>query len=58
MLMFKVKQDSMGDGILLTSQGVSFTEVQEGLKIRRVVSALRLPVDLFVALSSLLGVCS
>ena len=28
LLIFKVKQES----ILLTSQGVSFTEVQEGLK--------------------------
>ena len=31
LLMFKVNQDSLGDVILLTSQGVSFTEVQEGL---------------------------
>ena len=30
-LMFEVKQDSLGDVILLTSQGVSFTEVQEGM---------------------------
>ena len=29
--MFKVNQDSIGD-ILLTSQGVSFTEVQEWWK--------------------------
>ena len=29
--MLEVKQDSLGDVILLTSQGVSFTEVQEGL---------------------------
>ena len=32
LLIFKVNQDSLGDAILLTSQGVSFTEVQEGLK--------------------------
>ena len=31
LLMFELKQDSLGDVILLTSQGVSFTEVQEGL---------------------------
>ena len=31
LLMFEVKQDSIGDVILLTSQGVSFTVVQEGL---------------------------
>ena len=30
LLIFKVKQDSLGDVILLTSQVVSFTEVQEG----------------------------
>ena len=36
----------MGGDILLTSQGVSLTEVQEGLKIRREVSALHLPVGL------------
>ena len=58
LLIFKVKQDSQGDDILLTSQGVSFTftEVLEGLKIRREVSALCLPVGLPVALSSLLRV--
>ena len=32
LLMFKVNRDSQGDDILLTSQGVSFTEVLEGLK--------------------------
>ena len=32
LLMFEVKQDSLGDVILLPSQGVSFTEVQEGFK--------------------------
>ena len=31
LLMVKVKQDSLGDVILFTSQGVSFKEVQEGL---------------------------
>ena len=31
LLMFEVKRDSLGDVILLTSQGVFFTEVQEGL---------------------------
>ena len=29
LLIFKVNQDSMGDVILLASQGVYFTEVQE-----------------------------
>ena len=32
LLIVKVKHDSQGDDILLTSQGVSFTEVLEGLK--------------------------
>ena len=32
LLKFKVKKVSLGDVILLTSQGVSITEVQEGLK--------------------------
>ena len=32
LLIFKVKQDSQGDDILLTLQGVSFTEVLEGSK--------------------------
>ena len=36
---FKVNQDSLGDVILLTSQGVSFTEVQEGLIVGRGLSA-------------------
>ena len=58
LLMFKVKQDSLDDVILLTSLGVSFTEVQEGLKVKREISALCLPVGLPAALSSLLGVCS
>ena len=31
--MFKVNHDSLGDVILSTSQGVSFTEVQEGLNV-------------------------
>ena len=31
LLIFEVNQDSLGDVILLTSHGVSFTEVQEGL---------------------------
>ena len=31
LLMFKVNQDSIGDVILSTSKGVSFTEVQEAL---------------------------
>ena len=39
-LIFKVNQDSLGDVILLASQGVSFTEVQEGLIVRREVNAL------------------
>ena len=56
--MFKVNQDSLGDVILLTSQGVSFTEVQEGLNVKREVVALPLLVSLPIALSSLLGVCS
>ena len=42
LLIFKVNQDSQVDVILLASQGVSFTEVQEGLIVRRGVSALRL----------------
>ena len=58
LLIFKVNQDSIGDVILLTLQGVSFTEVQEGLNLRRGVSAMCLLVSLRVALSSLLGVCS
>ena len=33
LLMFKVKRDIQCDDIVLTSQGVSFTEVLEGLKI-------------------------
>ena len=37
LLMFKVKQDSLGDDILLTSKGVSFKEVQEGLNVKRSV---------------------
>ena len=44
--------------VLLASQGVSFTEVQEGLIVRRGVSALRLLVSLPTPLSSLLGVYS
>ena len=32
LLIFEENQNSLGDVILLTSQGVSFTEVQEGLK--------------------------
>ena len=32
LLIFKVNQDSLGDVILLTLQGVSITDVQEGLK--------------------------
>ena len=35
LLIFKVNQDNLDDVILLTSQGVSFTEVQEGLISRR-----------------------
>ena len=31
LLIFEVKQDGLGDVILLSSQGVSFSEVQEGL---------------------------
>ena len=46
MLIFKVNQDSLDDVILLTSQGVSFTETQEGLFVRRGVSALCLLVSL------------
>ena len=38
--MFKVNQDSLGDVILLTSQRVSFTEVQERLIVGREVNAL------------------
>ena len=57
-LMFEVKRDSQGDVILLSSQGASITGVQEGLKVKREVSALRLPVGLPAALSLLLGVCS
>ena len=49
LLIFKVNQDSLGDVILLTSQGVSFTEVQEGLNVKRGVSALCLPVSLLVS---------
>ena len=36
---FIINQYSLGDVILLTSRGVSFTEVQEGLILRRGVSA-------------------
>ena len=35
LLIFKVHQDSLGDVILLASQGVSSTEVLEGLIVRR-----------------------
>ena len=42
LLIFKVNIDSLGDVILLASQGVSFTEVQEGLIVRRGVSSLHL----------------
>ena len=31
LLIFKVKEDSLGYNILLASQGVSFTEAQKGL---------------------------
>ena len=54
LLIFKVNQDSQVDVILLASQGVSFTKVQEGLIVRRGVSALGLLVSLRTALSSLL----
>ena len=43
LLMFKVNQDSLGglgDVILLASQGVSLTEVQEGLIVSREVFVL------------------
>ena len=40
LLIFKVNQDSLGEVILLTSQGVSFREVQKGLIVMRGVSAL------------------
>ena len=40
--MFKENQDRIGDVILFTSQGVSFTEVQEGVNVKWEVSALRL----------------
>ena len=40
LLMFEVKRDSLGDVILLSSQGVSFTKVQEGLKVKMEVSAI------------------
>ena len=43
--------------ILLASQGVSFTEVQEGLIVRREVHALRRLVALLKVLSPLLGFC-
>ena len=36
-LMFEVKRDRQGDVILLSSQGVSFTEVQEGLKLAQLL---------------------
>ena len=42
----------------MTSQGVSFTEVQEELTVKREVSALHLLASLPPALSSLQGVCS
>ena len=45
LLIFKVNQDSQVDVILLASQGVSFTEVLEGLILRRGVSALHLFVN-------------
>ena len=45
LLIFKVNQDTLGDVILLSSKGVSFTEVQEGLIVRRGVSALHLLVS-------------
>ena len=42
LLIFKVNQDSLGDVNFLNSQGVSFTEVQEGFIVRRGVSVLHL----------------
>ena len=57
MLIFKVNQDSLCDVILLASQGVSFTEVQEGLIVRKEVNTLSKPVALRKALNALLGFC-
>ena len=46
LLIFKVNQDILGDVILLILKGVSFTEVQEGLIVRREINALPKPVAL------------
>ena len=51
LLIMKVKLDNYG------LQGVSFTEIQEGLSVRRKVSALRLLIALRKVLSALLGFC-
>ena len=49
--MFKVNQANLDDIILLASQVVSLTEVQEGLILWRGVSALGLLVSLRTVLS-------
>ena len=49
LLIVKVKLDNYGYNVLLALQGVSFTEVQEGLIVRREVSAIFwLTVDQFL----------
>ena len=55
LLIFKVKHDNLGDNVLLASQGVSCTEVQKGLILRREVNALPKLEALPKALSTLLG---
>ena len=57
LLILKVKLDNYGYNVLLASQGVSFTEVQEGLIVRREVSALLLLIALCKVLNVLLGFC-
>ena len=57
LLIVKVKLDNYGYNVLLALQGVSFTEVQEGLIVRREVNALRRLVALRKSLSTLLGFC-
>ena len=58
LLIVKVKFDNYGDiNVLLASQGVSFTEVEERLILRREVSASHLLIALCKVLSTLHGFC-
>ena len=58
LLIFKVNQDSLGDVILLTLQGVFLYRSSRRIDCKEGVSALCLLVSLRKALSSLLEVCS